>query len=225
MTLSDPQPNFKVKPRTTAALQGLLATAAFLWPPNRAAIIFWHCGFLFFSLPILSGRRFHVYHIPHIHVPYSTHDVCANASTSSPALPVNESTFQVPTRNPQPFRSLSALMSSWTQPSALAQGCAAFWLGFPTSCLHRQVGVPTGWYPIIVLFPTIIFWTLMVQGKTTEVDTPTVQLGSTLSELISEPPQSSPIFTPDALPATTLPIYPSLGQAQEYAGLHTPWLG
>jgi len=65
----------------------------------------------------------------------------------------------------------------------------------------------------------------MVQGKTTEVDTPTVQLGSTLSELISEPPQSSPIFTRDALPATTLPIYPSLGQAQEYAGLHTPWLG
>jgi len=30
---------------------------------------------------------------------------------------------------------------------------------------------------------------------------------------------------PDALPAATLPIYPGLGQAQEYAGLHTPWLG
>ena len=30
---------------------------------------------------------------------------------------------------------------------------------------------------------------------------------------------------PDALPATTIPIYPGLGQAQEYAGLHTPWLG
>jgi len=27
---------------------------------------------------------------------------------------------------------------------------------------------------------------------------------------------------PDALPAATLPIYPGLGQAQEYAGLHTP---
>jgi len=65
----------------------------------------------------------------------------------------------------------------------------------------------------------------MVQGKITEVDTPTVQLGATPSELISEPPPSSPIFTPDALPAATLPIYPGLGQAQEYAGLHTPWLG
>jgi len=27
---------------------------------------------------------------------------------------------------------------------------------------------------------------------------------------------------PDALAATTLPIYPGLVQAQEYAGLHTP---
>jgi len=34
------------------------------------------------------------------------------------------------------------------------------------------------------------------------------------------------IFTPDSLPATTLPIYHGVGQAQEYAGLHTPvaWL-
>ena len=54
----------------------------------------------------------------------------------------------------------------------------------------------------------------MVQGKITEVDTPTVQLGATPSKLISEPPPSSSIFTPDALPAATLPIYPGLGQAQ-----------
>jgi len=33
---------------------------------------------------------------------------------------------------------------------------------------------------------------------------------------------NSPIFTLDALPVATLPIYPGLGQAQEYAGLHTP---
>jgi len=31
-----------------------------------------------------------------------------------------------------------------------------------------------------------------------------------------------PIFTPDALPVATLPIYSGLGQAQEYAGLHIP---
>jgi len=30
------------------------------------------------------------------------------------------------------------------------------------------------------------------------------------------------IFTPDVLPAATLPIYPGLGQAREYAALHTP---
>jgi len=30
----------------------------------------------------------------------------------------------------------------------------------------------------------------------------------------------------DALPAATVPIYPGVGQAQKYAGLHTPmaWL-
>ena len=84
---------------------------------------------------------------------------------------------------------------------------------------------PTGWYPIIALFPTIIFWILMVQGKITEVDTLTVQLGATPAKPISEPPPSSPIFMPDALPAVTFPIYPGLGQAQEYAGLHTLWLG
>jgi len=33
------------------------------------------------------------------------------------------------------------------------------------------------------------------------------------------------IFTPDTLPAATLPIYHGLGQAQEYAGFHTPCLG
>jgi len=34
-----------------------------------------------------------------------------------------------------------------------------------------------------------------------------------------------PIFMPDAVPVATLPTYPGLGQAQEYAGLHSPWLG
>jgi len=46
---------------------------------------------------------------------------------------------------------------------------------------------------------------------------------ATPSGLISNPPPSiPPIFTPDALPAATLPIYPGLEQAQKYAGLHTP---
>jgi len=40
---------------------------------------------------------------------------------------------------------------------------------------------------------------------------------------ISNPPPSVPhLFTLNALSVATLPIYPGLGQAQEYAGLHTP---
>jgi len=67
----------------------------------------------------------------------------ANASISSPALPITESTFQVLTRNSQP-------LSSWSQPTALAQTCASLWLGFPTSSLCRHVEAPTGWYPTII---------------------------------------------------------------------------
>jgi len=49
--------------------------------------------------------------------------------------------------------------------------------------------------------------------KTTETDTPTIQLGTTPSGLISGPPPSSPIYMPDALPTATLPLYPGTGQA------------
>jgi len=73
-------------------------------------------------------------------------------------------------------------------------------------------------------FANHVLLDFVVQGKKTEVDTPTVQLGATPSKLVSDPPPSSPIFTPYALPAATLPIYPGLGQAQDYAGLHTPRL-
>jgi len=53
----------------------------------------------------------------------------------------------------------------------------------------------------------------MVEGKITEADTRTIWLGTTQSRLISDPPPPSPIFTPDALPAATLPLYPGLGEA------------
>ena len=42
---------------------------------------------------------------------------------------------------------------------------------------------------------------------------------------IGAPPPLSPIFTPNALSAATLPIYPGLGQAPNNGGLHTWWLG
>jgi len=53
----------------------------------------------------------------------------------------------------------------------------------------------------------------MVQAKITEADTPTIRLGATPSGLIRDPPPLSPIFMPNVHPATTLPIYPGLGQA------------
>jgi len=53
----------------------------------------------------------------------------------------------------------------------------------------------------------------MVQGRITEADTPTIPMGVTPSGLISDPPPTSLIFTPDALPVATLPLYPGLGQA------------
>jgi len=53
----------------------------------------------------------------------------------------------------------------------------------------------------------------MVQEKITEADAPTIWLGATPSGLFSNPSPSSPIFTLDALPAATLPIYPVFGQA------------
>ena len=52
----------------------------------------------------------------------------------------------------------------------------------------------------------------MVQGNITEAGTLTIWLGTTPSRVISDPPPF-PIFTPDALPAATLPIYAGLGQA------------
>ena len=52
----------------------------------------------------------------------------------------------------------------------------------------------------------------MVQEKITGTDILTIRLETTLYELISGSPPSPPIFVPDALPATTLLIYPGLGQ-------------
>jgi len=47
------------------------------------------------------------------------------------------------------------------------------------------------------------FWTLWCKEGLTEADTLTIRMGATPSVLISDPPPSSPIFMPDALPAAT----------------------
>jgi len=51
-----------------------------------------------------------------------------------------------------------------------------------------------------------------------------IRLGASPSGLISNPLPSSPYFTPDAVPAANLPIYPGLAQAPNMLGLVTQWL-
>ena len=70
---------------------------------------------------------------------------------------------------------------------------------------------PLSTYSIIVFHPL----DFMVQGKITEADAPPVCLDTNCV---------FPIFTPNALSAAMLPIYPGLGQAPYNAGLHTQWL-
>ena len=52
----------------------------------------------------------------------------------------------------------------------------------------------------------------MVHGKITEADTPKIRLDATPSRLSVIHLHHSPIYTPDALSAATLPLYPGLGQ-------------
>ena len=97
-----------------------------------------------------------------------------------------------------------------------AIGCLPL-LPKPLAYTHTQVT-----QPFYSPFPGLPGWAgakrnllldFTVQGKISEADTLTIPLGATPSGLINDPPPSSPIFTPDALPAATLPIYPGLGQA------------
>jgi len=60
----------------------------------------------------------------------------------------------------------------------------------------------------------------MERGKITEADASTIRLDATVFRLLVPPPPSSPIFMLNALSAATLPIYPSLGQAPNNAGVH-----
>jgi len=83
---------------------------------------------------------------------------------------------------------------------------------------HTTVLRPFFWDYLGKLVPKEILWTFMVQGKITEADTLTIQLGATPSGLISGLPPSSPIFTPDALPVATLLLCPGLGQAPNMLG-------
>jgi len=63
----------------------------------------------------------------------------------------------------------------------------------------------------------------MVRGKMTVADAPAIQLGATPSALLNKPPPSSPTFTPDAIPAATLSLYPGLGQAPNVLAYPVAW--
>jgi len=125
------------------------------------------------------------------------------------------SAVNIPGTDPksQPFHSPRALRSSLAQPCTLTQGCAAVQLGFPTSCLHRHVGAPIGWYPNVTSF-FVIFWIFWSKMKVTQADAPTIWMDHHPNLTNWCPTSSIPIiFTPDALPGTTLPIYSGLEQA------------
>jgi len=49
---------------------------------------------------------------------------------------------------------------------------STFWVGFPTSCLHRHVQATTAWYQYL----TCHLLGFMVQGKITKADAPTISL-------------------------------------------------
>jgi len=140
-----------------------------------------------------------------------------NASTTSAALSFSESTFQVPTQNPQPFCSPSALRSSLTTLHP-GTGLCCVSAGFPHLCLRRHVAAPMGWYSnhqmpsLFAIFS--IFWSKM---KITQADAPAVWIDChpILTNWCHHGPTSAipAIFTPHAFPSKTLPIYPVLGQA------------
>jgi len=88
-----------------------------------------------------------------------------------------------------------------------AEEGAIDWLNFVTTTSHRH---------------TTVSWCrkkssglrgAREDNRGRHADHPDEQLSTTASGLISNPRSSSPIFMPDALPATTLPLYPGWGQA------------
>jgi len=64
-----------------------------------------------------------------------------------------------------------------------------------------------------------------IQEEITEADTPTIQLGTTPSGLISDPPPSNANFYAGCPSCHNPPNLSWLGTGTKYAGLHTKWLG
>jgi len=151
-----------------------------------------------------------LHHVSWMHA--TSTSLSANASINPLALPVSESTFQIPTQNFQPLCSLSVLRSSWTQPFALTQSCAAFSLGFPTSSLWRRGGAHGVIHKNHIFICHLLgFMVQRDDNKGRHTHNPAgrhpVRTNLCPTSIILT------VFTPDALPAATLPIYPGLEQA------------
>jgi len=69
------------------------------------------------------------------------------------------------------------------------------------------------------------FGLVVVQGKITEADTPTIRVAATPSELISDPPPSYPMFYARCPSCSNPPTSSWLGTGTKYAGLHIQWRG
>jgi len=98
-----------------------------------------------------------------------------------------------------------------------------FQYSFVVSNTHRRIH-------FTALFPGPPRWAnarrnllldFMVQGKITEADTPTIQLGATPSGLTSDPPPSFPHFYAGCPSCRNPPTLSWLGTGIKYAGLHT----
>ena len=131
----------------------------------------------------------------------------ARTSTNSSTLPVSESTFQVPTMNAQFIQLISIVL----QHCALTHCCAVFWLGFPSPF---YIGM---WWMIPSFLPCTcyFFWIWLKQRSTNGSSCTGDPTGCQLIWVFSAP--SPLILCRMPIPATTLSIYPGLGQTQEYA--------
>jgi len=65
----------------------------------------------------------------------------------------------------------------------------------------------------------------IVQGKTTQANTPTIRMGATPPRLICDPPPSSPHFYTRRPSCHNPPTLSWLGTDTKYAGLHAQWRG
>ena len=102
-------------------------------------------------------------------------------------------------------------------------GLCWFRLGFPTCCLHRHVGAPTGLKPKILLHAIMkIFWIFVEQGKIMAAEAPTVPVDATPTETNSAPTSQPPILRRMLFLPRYRPNLSSLGTGTDLCWLAYP---